>query len=97
MDFRKLINRGKKVVEDRGGVEALKADAKELRDIAKGEGKLSDKAKAAAAALKDEGAKGQAPEPSDAPEGQAEPSAPPPAVQGESQPATSAGDPPAAS
>jgi hypothetical protein len=88
MDFKRLIARGRKVVDDRGGVDALKADAKELRDVAKGEGTLSDKAKAAAAALKDEGAKGD-----DAPEGQAEPAA----GQAPGQPATATTDPPAAS
>ena len=55
MDLKGLINKGKKIVDDRGGVESLKADAQEVAGIAKGKGSLSDKAKQAAAALKDPG------------------------------------------
>jgi hypothetical protein len=58
VDFNKLFRRTKKMVEDRGGSEALKEDAEELRDVAKGHGSLGDKAKAAAEALKDPGAPG---------------------------------------
>jgi hypothetical protein len=57
VDFKKLSTRAKDIVEKRGGTDALKQDAAELREIAKGKGSLSDKAKAAAAALKQEGAK----------------------------------------
>lgn len=56
MDFKKLIDKGKKMVDDRGGVDSLKEDAQELADIAKGKGSLSDKAKQAAAAVKRPGA-----------------------------------------
>ena len=59
VDFKKLGDRAKDLVEKRGGTEALKADAAELRKIAKGKGSLSDKAKAAAAAIKDEGKAGE--------------------------------------
>jgi hypothetical protein len=55
MDLKGLINKGKKIVDDRGGVESLKADAQEVAGIAKGKGSLSDKAKQAAAALKNPG------------------------------------------
>jgi hypothetical protein len=55
MDFKSLINKGKKIVDERGGVESLKADAQEVAKIAKGKGSLTDKAKEAAAALKDPG------------------------------------------
>ena len=55
MDFKKLIDKGKKMVDDRGGVDSLKEDAQELADIAKGKGSLSDKAKEAAAAVKQPG------------------------------------------
>ena len=55
MDLKGLINKGKKIVDDRGGVESLKADAQEVAGIAKGKGSLSDKAKEAAAAVKDPG------------------------------------------
>lgn len=58
MDLKRLFNKGKKVVDERGGVESLKEDAAELKDIAKGKGSLSDKAKGAAAAIKDPGAPG---------------------------------------
>jgi hypothetical protein len=55
MDFKKLTQRAKKVVDDRGGTEALKKDLDELKDIAKGKGSITDKAKEAAAALKHPG------------------------------------------
>ncbi|MDQ2675912.1 MAG: hypothetical protein M3Y34_03815 [Actinomycetota bacterium] len=57
MDFKKLSAQAKDLVEKRGGTEGLKKDASELREIAKGKGTLSDKAKAAAAALKESGAR----------------------------------------
>jgi hypothetical protein len=59
MDLKRLFNKGKKVVDERGGVESLKEDAGELKDIAKGKGSLTDKAKDAAAAIKDPGAPGE--------------------------------------
>ena len=55
MDLKKLFNKGKKMVDDRGGVDSLKEDAQELAGIAKGKGSLTDKAKEAAAAIKDPG------------------------------------------
>ena len=55
MDLKNLFNKGKKMVDDRGGVESLKEDAQELAGIAKGKGSLTDKAKEAAAAVKDPG------------------------------------------
>ena len=61
VNFKRLADRAKDVVEKRGGTEALKQDAEELRGIAKGKGSLKDKAKAAADALKDPGAKGTGP------------------------------------
>jgi len=63
MDFKSITNQAKKLFEKRGGSQAAKEDAEELRDIAKGEGSLSDKAKAAGDALKDPGAAGQEPAP----------------------------------
>ena len=36
MDLKSLFNKGKKIVDERGGVESLKEDATELADIAKG-------------------------------------------------------------
>lgn len=58
MNLKSLFNKGKKIVDERGGVDSLKEDAAELRDIAKGKGSLSDKAKDAAAAIKEPGAAG---------------------------------------
>ena len=61
MDFKKLADKAKKVVDDRGGVDSLKEDAEELTGIAKGKGSLTDKTKDAASAIKDPGAKGEKP------------------------------------
>jgi hypothetical protein len=59
MDFKKLANKAKETIDKRGGVDSLKADAEELKKVAKGSGSMTDKAKAAAQALKDPGARGQ--------------------------------------
>ncbi len=59
MDLGKLVDEAKELVEDRGGVDSLKADAEELKDIATGDGSVVDKAKAAAEAVKDPGAAGE--------------------------------------
>ena len=59
MDLNKLLRRAKKVVDDRGGTDALKEDAEELVDVAKSRGSLGDKAKEAGEALKDPGAPGE--------------------------------------
>ena len=61
MDLKSMFNKGKKMVDERGGVESLKEDAQELQGIAKGKGSLTDKAKEAAAAVKEPGS--NAPEP----------------------------------
>ena len=58
MDIDKLADQAKKLIDDRGGMDALKEDAEELKDIAQGGGSLTDKAKAAAEAISDPGAKG---------------------------------------
>jgi hypothetical protein len=55
MDLKNLFNKGKKMVDDRGGVDSLKEDAQELAGIAKGKGSLTDKAKEAAEAVKEPG------------------------------------------
>src|ERR1700761_6481130 len=55
MDLKSLFNKGKKMVDERGGVDTLKEDAQELADIAKGKGSITDKAKEAAAAVKEPG------------------------------------------
>jgi hypothetical protein len=57
MDLKKLAAKAKKTIDDRGGVDSLKADAEELKKVAKGEGSLGDKAKRAAKAIKEPGAR----------------------------------------
>jgi hypothetical protein len=59
VNLRRLSDRARNVVEKRGGVESLKEDAAELREIAKGKGSVKDKAKAAGKAIKDPGEKGR--------------------------------------
>ena len=61
VNFKRLSEQAKKVVDKRGGMDSVKEDAGELRDIAKGKGSLKDKAKAAGEAVKDPGAKGPDP------------------------------------
>ena len=78
VDFKKLGEKARDLIDKRGGTDSLKEDATELKDIATRKGSLSDKAKAAADALKDPGAKGdEATEPKAAPEEAAEPRAAP--------------------
>jgi hypothetical protein len=55
MDFKKLAAKTKDTIDKRGGVDSLKADAEELKRVAKGKGSIADKAKAAAAAIKEPG------------------------------------------
>jgi hypothetical protein len=59
VNFRRLTDQAKRIVDKRGGTDALKEDAEELKDIAKGKGSLKDKAKAAGQAIKDPGAPGE--------------------------------------
>lgn len=61
MRLNDLVNRAKQVVDKRGGTDALKEDAQELKDIASGKGSAQDKVKRAAEALKDPGARGGEP------------------------------------
>ncbi len=64
MDMDDLVAKAKQVgekaqemIEERGGTDALKEDAEELRDIVRGEGGLVDKAREAAEALREPGAR----------------------------------------
>jgi hypothetical protein len=59
VNLKRLTDQAKKLVEKRGGTDALKEDAEELKDIATGKGSLKDKAKGAAKAVKDPGAPGE--------------------------------------
>lgn len=56
MDFNRLAQRAKQIIDQRGGPESAKQDADELRNIARGPGTLSDKAKRAGEALREPGA-----------------------------------------
>ncbi len=47
VSYRRLSRLATNVVENRGGVDALKEDAKRLGDVAKGKGSITDKAKRA--------------------------------------------------
>jgi hypothetical protein len=58
MNLGRIFRRTKKVVDDRGGVDALKEDASEVAGVARSKGSATDKAKAAGEALKDPGAPG---------------------------------------
>lgn len=60
MNLNSLTNKAKDLFNKRGGTEALKGDAQELKDIAGSKGSASDKAKAAFEAIKDPGAPGEA-------------------------------------
>jgi hypothetical protein len=72
MNLKNLQDKAKQLIDKRGGTESLKADAEELKNIAKGPGSVTDKVKRAGEALKDPGAKGPdttpAPTPTPAPE-----------------------------
>jgi hypothetical protein len=61
INFKRLSDQAKKAIDKRGGMESVKEDAEELRGIAKEKGSLSEKAKEAAGAIKDPGAKGPDP------------------------------------
>ena len=50
-----IANKAKQQIDKRGGMDALKGDADELKGIAKSKGSLKDKAKAAGGALKEPG------------------------------------------
>lgn len=59
MKLKSFFDKAKKTVDDRGGVQSFKEDAEELKKVATGKGSLSDKAKDAAAAIKEPGAPGE--------------------------------------
>jgi hypothetical protein len=58
VNLKRLTDQAKKLVERRGGSDSVKEDADEVKDIAKGEGSLKDKAKAAGEAIKEPGKPG---------------------------------------
>ena len=55
-NLKKVADKAKDQVEKRGGTDALKEDADELKGIAKSKGSLKDKAKSAGKAIKEPGA-----------------------------------------
>lgn len=59
MNLGRLTSRAKDIFAKRGGTEAAKRDAQELKDIARSDASLGDKAKAGVEALKDPGAPGE--------------------------------------
>lgn len=79
MDFKKLTDQAKRAIDKRGGTEALKGNLNELKDVAKGQGTLKEKAKAAAEAVKQPGTTpdAAAPATSTAPPTATTPTAPP--------------------
>ena len=56
MNWKAMADKAKQTFQQRGGSEAAKEDAEELRDIAHGHGSITDKAKEAAAAIREPGA-----------------------------------------
>jgi hypothetical protein len=56
MDWKALTDKAKQVFQQRGGSKAAKEDAEELRNIAQEQGPTADKAKEAAAAIREPGA-----------------------------------------
>ena len=60
MTFADVMSKAKDIFKKRGGAQAAKEDAAEVKDIAQDEGSAAEKAKAAAEALKDPGAPGKA-------------------------------------
>jgi hypothetical protein len=58
MDLGRLTSRAKDLFNRRGGAEAAKEDVQELKDIARSDASIGDKAKQGLEALKDPGAPG---------------------------------------
>jgi hypothetical protein len=56
MNWKAIADKGKQAFQQRGGSKAAKEDAEELRNIAQGQGSITDKAKEAAAAIREPGA-----------------------------------------
>jgi hypothetical protein len=81
MDLKGLQRKAKQLIDRRGGTDSLKADAEELKDIAKGPGSVADKAKRAGEALKDPGAKGPDAPPAPHPSATRSPASPAPAAE----------------
>lgn len=59
MDFEKIAEKAEQVIQQRGGMESVEEDGKEVLGIVQGDGSLADKAKGIAAAIKEPGAPSQ--------------------------------------
>ena len=56
MNWKAMADKAKQAFQQRGGSKAAKEDAQELRNIAQGQGSITDKAKEGAAAIREPGA-----------------------------------------
>jgi hypothetical protein len=56
MNWKAMADKAKQTFQQRGGSKAAKEDAEELRNIAHGQGSITDKAKQAEAAIREPGA-----------------------------------------
>jgi hypothetical protein len=56
MDLERMAQKARRIIDQRGGSESVKEDAEELEQIATGEGSIVDRAKRAAAAIREPGA-----------------------------------------
>jgi hypothetical protein len=63
MKLNQIADKAKQAIDKRGGIDALKEDLQEVAEVAKGRGSLTEKAKAAAEALKEPGRSRQEPDP----------------------------------
>jgi len=63
MDWQGMVDKVKQVFQQRGGTQAAKQDAQELRDISQEQGSTTDKAKDAAQAIREPGAPSPSPGP----------------------------------
>lgn len=59
MNLGKLADQAKQLIDKRGGMESVKEDAMELKNIVGEKGSLAEKTKEAAEALKDPGSPGE--------------------------------------
>jgi hypothetical protein len=56
MDWQAMVDKVKQVFQQRGGTQAAKEDAQELRDVSQEQGSTTDKARDAAQAIREPGA-----------------------------------------
>ncbi|MCW2955021.1 MAG: hypothetical protein JWQ48_4191 [Conexibacter sp.] len=63
MKLNRIADMAKQAIDKRGGIDALKQDLNEVKDVARGKGSLREKARAAAEAMKQPGSGGAAEQP----------------------------------